>query len=235
MPQRAPAPAAAAAAANKARVKEEQKARAKEDKDRLKAQKAEEKERLREQKQAEKDSAAEAKVLYNFATMERVYTLVMQYQPKGGPTQKAWSKVADGLNAGASALHVGKYTAKNAYEAWLRWAAKPAPTGNPALGDDDELALMVKIKMIEVAGIVGASAPEDGAVPPTCQACKREVRGAARLYYWARAFEREFGGEQFYRPGSHMPLTKNEMLHWQRHTDALDLKCMACVSAHSGA
>ena len=70
-------------------------------------------------------------MLYNFATMERVYTLVMQYQPKGGPTQKAWGQGADGLSAGASAMHKGRYTAKNAYDAWLPGLTSARPRATP--------------------------------------------------------------------------------------------------------
>ena len=57
-----------------------------------------------------------------------------------------------------------------------------------------------------------------------------QPRGARRgaLVLLGVRREREIDGEPFYRLGSHMPLNKNEMVHWQRHPDMLDLKCTTC-------
>lgn len=39
-------------------------------------------------------------------------------------------------------------------------------------------------------------------------------------------------GEKFFKRGSHLPLTKKEMLMWARHPHRDDLYCKRCIEKH---
>jgi hypothetical protein len=187
----------------------------------------------RERKKEENDLLRAAKRLFSFENTKRLYTVVESVRPKGGPTQAAWESVALAMNRDAAEEIKGKYDARNCYDCWVRWNSKHLPTGNPQLGDDEELALMTKIKALEVEGIVGAMRPEEQMdSDPTCMSCNRIVRGTARLFYWARQPDKIIDGESMYRPGSHMQLTAKEMLYYSRHPNKDSLMCLSCVQGH---
>ena len=74
---------------------------------------------------------------------------------------------------------------------------------------------MRKIKSLEVDHLVAAAAPPESAADgadPECTKCNAFV---SQLYYFCREPILEDDGEKFYQRGSHLPLTKKEMLMWR--------------------
>ena len=151
---------------------------------------------------------AEHKALWSFAKVQRLYNVVKTHKPKGGSTQEGWELVANDMNDAADGPTKGQYTAKNAYECWLRWTNKPSPTGNPQFGDGAEIDLLFNIKSLEVDHLVAAAAPPEAELDgddPTCSRCATVVGWGGKLFYFCNAPVMEDDGEQFYKRGSHLP------------------------------
>jgi hypothetical protein len=168
--------------------------------------------------------------LFTFSHVLRLYAIVARILPKGGPTQKGWADVASAMNQSALEAVKGQYDANNCYACWLRWINKAHPTGNPQLGDDDELDLMNKIKALEAVDIVAATLPPHEEEDACCMRC--DNLGDGKLYYWARVHAEERDGEKLYQRGSHVQLSQHERLHWRGHAARDDLMCIDCVNRY---
>jgi hypothetical protein len=152
--KRAPRSKAEIAAATAAKQQEKaakaaEKARAREVREQIKAQK--------------KQEAARARLeagLFSFKRMVDMISYIEHHKPKGGSTQRGWLLVAADMNASASDVHQNMYTPKNCYDKHLTWSKKTAPTGNPQLGDEEELSLMARYKSAEQM-LVDATEPDE--------------------------------------------------------------------------
>ena len=58
-------------------------------------------------KRAEAAQRAEAKALFSFAKVQRLYNVVKSHKPKGGSTQAGWERVANDMNDAADARRRG--------------------------------------------------------------------------------------------------------------------------------
>jgi hypothetical protein len=118
--------------------------------------KAKQKELKRQEKEREKLE----KDLFSFKRMLDMIGFIEHHLPKGGPTKQKWELVAKDMNTSASVELYGRYNAGNVYQKHLTWSKKVDPTGNPQLGDEEELDLMRRYKAAEQKMLAAAQPVE---------------------------------------------------------------------------